>query len=402
MPVIYGVESREPVHSGNRRVPGLYQRTLVDGSVVFEFRGRLGGKVTRRRLEASTKTDAVAELRALQVDFERGDVGRSPALAVTVSELAVDWWIHLEARTTHRDPRQRRSRRTVEDYRQRFEKHIEPELGMRPVNELTVHDVRRLVDRLAAKKLSPSTITNSINILSGLLRFGIKNGQVDRNPVRDLDRDDRPGAGRVTEPRYLDPDELELLFSKLTDTFRPIAVACAFAGLRISEALGLRWRDVDFKAEEIHVREQLGAHGELVPVKTTASAAAVPLLPRLARELRAHHQRQRARGFDRVRPDALVFSTTRGRPQSRRNALRAIHKAGDDVGLNTDGREKVGVHDLRHSFVANALAAGVTLPEAATLARHTDARVTAIVYAGISDQTRNAIAGKLTQAGIGT
>jgi integrase len=149
------------------------------------------------------------------------------------------------------------------------------------------------------------------------------------------------------------------------------------------------------------VREQLGAHGELVPVKTTASAAPVPLLPRLARELRAHHENQRRRGFDRVRPDALVFSTTRGRPQSRRNALRAVHKAGDDVGLNGAGQEKVGLHDLRHSFVANALAAGVTLPEAATLARHADARVTAIVYAGITEQARSAIAAKLTDAGIG-
>lgn len=401
MPVSYGVDSREPVYSGNRRVPGLYQRTLVDGSIVFEFRGRLGGKVVRHTLAAQTKTDAIAELRALQVDFDRGDLGRSPALSLTISELAVDWWIHLEARTMHRDPRQRRSLRTVEDYRQRFTKHIEPELGNRPVNDLTVHDVRRLVDRLAAKKLSPSTITNSINILSGLLRFGIKNGQAERNPVRDLDRDDRPGAGRVTEPRYLDPPELELLFSKLTDTFRPVAYTCALAGLRISEALGLRWRDVDFKTEEIHVREQLGAHGELVPVKTTASAAPVPLLPQLARELRAHHERQRGRGFDRVRPDALVFSTTRGRPQSRRNALRAIHKAGDDLGLN-DGQEKVGMHDLRHSFIANALAAGCTLPEASTLGRHADARVTAIVYAGITDQARSAIAGKLIEAGIGT
>jgi integrase len=68
--------------------------------------------------------------------------------------------------------------------------------------------------------------------------------------------------------------------------------------------------------------------------------------------------------------------------------LRAVHAAGDAAGLNGGGRERVGVHDLRHSFVALALAAGLTLPEAAALARHASPRVTAAVYAGLSDDNR--------------
>ena len=48
-----------------------------------------------------------------------------------------------------------------------------------------------------------------------------------------------------------------------------------------------------------------------------------------------------------------------------------------------------------------ALAVGVTLPEAATLARHANARTTAIVYAGVSEQAREKIAAKLLEAGFG-
>jgi hypothetical protein len=59
--------------------------------------------------------------------------------------------------------------------------------------------------------------------------------------------------------------------------------------------------------------------------------------------------------------------------------------AGDAAGLNGEAPERVGVHDLRHSFVAVALAAGLTLPEAAALARHANPRVTATVYAGLTD-----------------
>jgi hypothetical protein len=99
---------------------------------------------------------------------------------------------------------------------------------------------------------------------------------------------------------------------------------------------------VDFATKTITVSGQLGANGERVRAKTTSSSASVPLLPALERELRAHRSRQAERDLRFTHRDALVFSTTRGRPQSRRNALRAVQYAGDQVGLNGDGRERVG------------------------------------------------------------
>lgn len=102
----------------------------------------------------------------------------------------------------------------------------------------------------------------------------------------------------------------------------------------------------------------------------------------------------------RVHADALVFTTLRGKPHGRRNALRAVHAAGDAAGLN-DGREPVGLHDLRHSFVGLALAAGATLAETAGFARHANARVTAEVYAGLADDGREIATAKLVEAGFG-
>ena len=243
----YGAATRKPVYRGNRRVPGLYERTLVDGSKVYDAALRLGGKIRRHRLSARTKTDAIAELRALQVDYRRGEQYRSPAAALTVAELADDWLSHLESRVGHRDPKRRYSARTVALYRQRLEQRIIPALGAPAADDVGVADVRRLIDKLGLAGLAPSTVTSTVGILSGLFRFGVKNGVLERNVVRDLDRDDRPGTGRLTEPRYLTTTEITRLLSNLTDTFRPVVAVCTFAGLRISEALGLRWRDVDLK-----------------------------------------------------------------------------------------------------------------------------------------------------------
>jgi hypothetical protein len=82
--------------------------------------------VRRHRLEARTKTDAIAELRALQVDYARGETDRSPASALTGAGLARDWLAHLDTRVGHRDARRRYAARTVALYRQRLEQHSSP------------------------------------------------------------------------------------------------------------------------------------------------------------------------------------------------------------------------------------------------------------------------------------
>jgi integrase len=394
----YGAGSRRPVYSGTRRVPGLYERRLADGSSVFDVALRLGGKSRRVRLTARTKTDAISELRALQVDYERGEPQRSSAVAPTIAELAADFDAHMRARVGDRDPKRRRSPRTVRLCRDHLRLHVQPVLGSRTAAELTVADLRRLLDELARKGLAPSSRTGVLTALSALMRYGIKQGVVERNVVRDLDRDDRPGSGRLTEPRYLTPSELERLLARMGDTFLPLAAVCAFAGLRLSETLALRWRDVDLEAATLTVSAQLGPGGDRLPLKTAASAATVPMLPVLVRELRAHRSRIASKSLRRLHRDAFVFTTARGRPQGARNALRAVHAAGDAVGLNADGRERVGVHDLRHSCIAIALASGFTLPEAAALARHANPRVTATVYAGLTDENRGKLAAKLADA----
>jgi integrase len=171
----------------------------------------------------------------------------------------------------------------------------------------------------------------------------------------------------------------------------------------VSEALGLRWQDVDFEAGTITVAGQLGRDGKTwIPVpKTAASAATVPLLPVLRRELVEHRLRQAQRNLQGVRPEAPVFTTTRGKPQSRRNLLRALHAAGDAAGLNGDGHEPVGLHDLRHSFVAISFEKGLSAPEIAALARHANAKVTLGFYAGLTDDGREQAAAKLTEGGFG-
>jgi integrase len=120
--------------------------------------------------------------------------------------------------------------------------------------------------------------------------------------------------------------------------------------------------------------------------KKKASINSVPIpLPLLAR-LKAHRQAQGAIGLHGIDQDALVFVTATGRPQSRRNALRAVNVASMHIGLwsEEDGREPVGLHDLRHSAASFYFDAGWKTREVSRLLRHANPTVTLTVYGGLA------------------
>ena len=146
----------------------------------------------------------------------------------------------------------------------------------------------------------------------------------------------------------------------------------AFTGLRISEALGLRWSDVDFVDGELRVRTQLipakkDRPARLDPRLTTeASGRYVPLFPAVEAALADLLARELAAG--RGAEGDMVFVTRTGRPVSHRNVSRAVEQAAKAAGL-----ERATPHDLRRSFCSLAGRRGVDPIEASQITGHSPA-----------------------------
>lgn len=250
---------------------------------------------------------------------------------------------------------------------------------------------------LKKQRLSGSHIRSIITTLVAVLDHGVEELEaLSVNPAKKLPG--QPSGKRQTEPRHLTKAEVYSIFEKLTPSFEVIARTLFFAGLRASEALALRWRDIDFERGVIDVRT--------AATKTDASRQEVPLLPVLAASLRAHRQAQAEIGLHRIKPDAVVFVTFTGQAQSRRNLLRAINVASQNAGLwsEEDGREPVGAHDLRHSLASTAFDMGLTLPQVSRLLRHANPHITATFYADVAGNAvevlQDSLAG-LSEAGNG-
>lgn len=381
---INGARTREPVHSGTSRIRGLWQRTLASGRIVYDSQLRENGKMRRvRHPDGLNKTEAILAHRKLVGGVAEGELQIGDR-SLTVRQLCESFMEREDG------PLGTRSASTRELYRSRLDLHVLPALGSLKAVDVRVEHVRKFKDLLVARGFSGSLVSHCLAVLGASYAHGAMHlNQGLRNPVRDLERGERPSKKRRSEPRYLDVAEVRALLDALSDETRPIAAVMFYAGLRVSEALDLTWADVDFE------QKTLAAPG----TKTDGSRAIVPLLDPLAVELRVHRARQLKLGIQRGTLEALVFQTAAGGHVKRHNVLRAIKAAAGPLGLNREGLKPVGCHTLRHSLAANAFALNATTPEVARLLRHSTPAVTMSTYAGLSDSAVASLGERL--AGLG-
>jgi integrase len=161
---------------------------------------------------------------------------------------------------------------------------------------------------------------------------------------------DKPRKSDDAPIRFLDQSELEAVLRATPETDRALYITAAMTGLRRGELLALRWRDIDWIAQRVRVRENY-VRGEYGAPKSKRSTPSVPLANRVAGELERHFQRS---SFQ--KDDQLVFPNAAGGPRDtttlRRRFERAVKKA---------KVRKVRFHDLRHTFGTRMAAAGVSM-----------------------------------------
>lgn len=382
--------------------PCLWGYAQADGVISWYFKGRLNGTRANSKLAATTISDARREARVLRGDRSKA-AERVVARRLTVGAYAERFVEAQSKRIAHPNPKLRRSAGSIELDKQRLLAFILPALGTRKLADVQVADIRRFVAGLYTlrkangKPYAENTLRDVVRVLGALFREAAKDGLIPRSPVRELPSEERPSSQRSKAQRYLDPDQVDALIVEAGQTFGPILLLCAWAGLRISEAIGIVWADLDLEAGTLTIDAQLSRGGVRVDPKTPQSRATVDLLPAVVTELKAHRRAQAEQGVQLLAPDAYVFTTATGAPQHRRNVLRALHRAGDALGLNAEGQPKVNNHSLRHSFITNAIALGLTIPEAALLARH-DVATCASTYAKVAETARRGVASKLAAA----
>lgn len=248
--------------------------------------------------------------------------------------------------------------KTHEVARINIEKHIIPGLGHIPLQKLTTRDIDDYYQS-KIEELSPATIKKHHSYIRKALAKARAEGLIRQNPAIEAT------PPRVPKPKatVLTQEQLDALLEAAKDSrYFALIYTIAYTGLRLGEALGLKWEDVDLEAGTLHVTETFDERdGDMIEWgdgKTDASRRVVRISPDVAAVLRRHKKEQewlkRLEG-DRYKDFGLVFATETGFPPSPSNLRqRYLYPACEKAGV-----PRVTFHQLRHTHATLLLKAGV-------------------------------------------
>jgi integrase len=156
-------------------------------------------------------------------------------------------------------------------------------LNIRDVRTINVEQWLRRLLRVDGRPLANSTKAKIRNLMSVLFNHAIRHEWLEqgKNPILLV----RQSAKRQRIPEWLEPEELRALLSQLDRRFRVMVFLDAATGLRRTELLALKWRDIEF--ENLQIIVQRSIYGNVAGnCKTEASKKPVPMDPILGHRCR--------------------------------------------------------------------------------------------------------------------
>jgi len=318
----------------------------------------------RRR---SRKLGTIAELPTRPDAEKKADVVRRDLRLVarrtipTVRQL-------VEQYRTEKMPRRASTRRGYESW---LANYVLPRWGDSVLTDVQARPVELWLQPLT---LSPKSKVHIRGVLNLLWDYAMWCGYIvpERNPMSLVTI---RGAGKRTrKPRSLTVDEFHSLLGrfKASVCFRTMLLLLVSFGLRVSELLGLKWKDIDWLNRTLRIERGM-VRQTVDDVKTKESAQAMTIADELLDVLKVWRQSTEFSADD----DWMFASPVKlGRqPFSYTHVLTTICDAAREARVGP-----VGTHTFRHTYRTWLDAVGTPVGVQQKLMRHADIRTTMNIY----------------------
>lgn len=267
--------------------------------------------------------------------------------AMTLEAFAAIW---LEERRAQ-------GMRSIRDAEIHLRLHILPALGSKPIGDLRPRDVAAWVESMKGT-CSAKSIANRHGTLHSVLEAARFRELIVANPAS-LPRGMLPRPAKKRQPRFSRDEVGQLLTDERIAEHRRVFYALqALGGMRLGEASGRRWRDLDTDTPELHALE-VASQYEDRPLKTARDedtrARVVPVHPELASLLARWRMVGWPEQYGRhPRPDDWLVPDPRTfRPRTREQARNALIRDCERIGI-----EPRGMHAFRRAFISLARSDG--------------------------------------------
>lgn len=227
---------------------------------------------------------------------------------------------------------------TLSHYQNALRAYVNRVFGERNIAEINREDIQIFLAE-QARKYSKSALRSMRVVLSLTLGWAANCGWLPKNPCVEIRLPKETGGKRVTRTA-LTPEQVNTLSEKLHEPYATLVLFLAATGLRVGEAVAVKWSDFD--GNVLHVTRRI-YDGDVDTVKTENSARKLPIDASLIARMRN------------LGDGEYIFRSEAGTPVNPGNALkRYIRPAVKDSGLTLGGW-----HDFRHSLTTHLRRSGV-------------------------------------------
>lgn len=262
-----------------------------------------------------------------------------------------------------------------------------------PLERLRPSNIQAWVKDMTVKGLAPNTIRSRVDHVRAVIRAAVADRAIpfDVTANLTLPRARRADAAMVVPTTA----QVGTVLESAPNSFVAFVALCAFGGLRLGEAAGLKVSDIDFMRREVRVSRQSqvakGGGVDLGPPKYGSERTIY--IPQQLVQILAEHVRVHIPGDD---PDRWMFPGKGENPLHQNSAGYLWSKTRDKAGVS------FRLHDLRHFYASGLIAAGCDVVTVQRAMGHGSASLTLNTYSHLwpkaEDRTRRAAAAMLSEA----
>ncbi len=341
-----------------------------------------------------------------EVDRDISDGIKAEKRNTTINEL-FDLWCHIKRGLKDN---------TFQNYKYMYNTFVRPKFGKLKISQVKKSDVKRFYNYLADERgLQASTIDSIHTVLHQVFDLAVDDGYIRSNPSERVLKELKQAHCFQTEKRKaLTVAEQELFLDYLRNTPRyrhwyPIFAVMLGTGLRVGEATGLRWCDVDLDEGLIDVNHTLvyyshgpqkGCSFNVNTPKTKAGERVVPMLGFVKEAFLEERENQKETGIScNASVDGytdFIFVNRYGDTQhlgTLNKAIRRIIRDCNDAQFEKSENPVVllphfSCHTLRHTFTTRMCEAGVNIKVIQDALGHADVSTTLGIYADVTKDLR--------------
>ena len=341
-----------------------------------------------------------------EVDRDISDGIKAEKRNTTINEL-FDLWCHIKRGLKDN---------TFQNYKYMYNTFVRPKFGKLKISQVKKSDVKRFYNYLADERgLQASTIDSIHTVLHQVFDLAVDDGYIRSNPSERVLKELKQAHCFQTEKRKaLTVTEQELFLDYLRNTPRyrhwyPIFAVMLGTGLRVGEATGLRWCDIDLDEGLIDVNHTLvyyshgpqkGCSFNVNTPKTKAGERVVPMLGFVKEAFLEERENQKETGIScKASVDGytdFIFVNRYGDTQhlgTLNKAIRRIIRDCNDAQFEKSENPEVllphfSCHTLRHTFTTRMCEAGVNIKVIQDALGHADVSTTLGIYADVTKDLR--------------